>query len=162
MPDPQHGIVGDGDRDVVLTAGAHEVEPTHDALVARGEALFLEVHNKVVDDTTEDESMASGASNRTKKLYVCKHTKKSPDAFDLTDRFPLVAWAISGDPVKAQCGLYVSLLRKQLFSELAKQMTVRVDEIEQNHAESEFWAQRFDDLMYTHNTGMFKPKRLLH
>jgi hypothetical protein len=154
MPDPQHGTPADGNAEAL-----HGVTPE---VLASAEARFARIHSAIVDDESIDELMQSGASNRAKKLFICREAKIDPSAFNLTYPFPVIEWFMSGDFRKTQAGFYVSVLRQRYFSALADQMIERVDSIDQAFAESEFWRERFNEKMYTQRTGLFLPQRVLH
>lgn len=120
------------------------------------------LHATIVNDDTPDPRYMLKRSNKQKIVAICKVTGEAREKFHITEGGPFDSWLKSLDRDRLTAGLYLSDLRVQFFGELAKKVKDRDDVIDGFLATSEWWYDKFSDVIATLNTGQPAAKKVLH
>ena len=117
-------------------------------------------HSQIVTSTEPDYRYFEPLSNAQKVGLICSILRTQPETFDLSANYPLKDWSNSADLALLRCGLYIADLRASFFS-----LIVNNDEKNAKHAmweaqaESQFWMDEFDQIIYRRQTGEKRPMR---
>lgn len=116
----------------------------------------------IVSDTRADVRYIQNTSNHQKAIAVAKARGIPLENLDIGEAAPFDNWLRRFERVSACAGMYAADLRSQYFNRIRERLTEPNLVVDQAIADSDWWYQKFADVLYTLNTGEQPARRVLH